>query len=60
MGRKGGDMVRVSVYLPRDVYEEIRRLVKEGRYPSASAFIRRAVRAALHEAKMERDSFLPF
>jgi Arc/MetJ-type ribon-helix-helix transcriptional regulator len=60
LGRKSGDMVQVSVYLPKDMYEEIRRLVREGRYPSASEFIRRAVLVALHEAKMQKDVFLPF
>ncbi len=60
LGRKSGDVIKVSVYLPKDVYEEIRRLVREGRYPSASAFIRRAVQVTLQEAKMQRDVFLPF
>lgn len=50
MSRRSGDVVKVSVYLPKDVYEEIRRLVKEGRFPSTSEFIRRAVLVALHEA----------
>ena len=58
--RKSGDVVKVSVYMPKDVYEEIRRLVREGRYPSASEFIRRAVLVALQEAKMQKDVFLPF
>ena len=60
MGRKSGGVVKVSVYMPKDVYEEIRRLVKEGRYPSASEFIRRAVQVALQEAKTQKDVFLPF
>jgi Arc/MetJ-type ribon-helix-helix transcriptional regulator len=42
------------------VYEEIRRLVKEGRYPSASAFVRRAVQVALYEAKVKKGEFLLF
>jgi Arc/MetJ-type ribon-helix-helix transcriptional regulator len=60
LGRRSGDVIQVSVYLPKDVYEEIRKLVKEGRYPSTSAFIRRAVQVALYEAKMKKDAYLPF
>jgi len=59
LNKKSGDVVRVSVYLPRSVYEEMRRLVMEGRYPSISAFIRRAVQTALHEARMQKDMFIP-
>jgi hypothetical protein len=59
LDRKSGDMVQVSVYLPRSAYEEIQRLVKEGRYPSASEFIRRAVQVALQEAKIHKDVLLP-
>jgi len=50
--RRREGVVPITIYISRDVYEEIRKLVKEGRYPSVSVFIRASALYMLQQEKL--------
>ncbi len=57
MPRKKEDkMVLVNAYIPKEMLEELDRLVAEGVYPSRSEAVRRAIGELLAAAKGRKSS----
>jgi len=54
---KNGEMVLISLYIPRTTLEKIDELVKQGFFSSRSEFIREAVEEYLEDLEEEPEPY---